>query len=58
MLTIKRIGEISKIGGGGEKEHWTKRFPTNILLYDPKDCVCKIDLTCILALNQRSKSSI
>jgi hypothetical protein len=35
-----------------------KRIPTKILLYDPKGCVCKIDFTCTLALNQRSKSSI
>jgi hypothetical protein len=29
-----------------------------ILLYNPKGCVCKIDLTFTLALRKRSKSSI
>jgi hypothetical protein len=50
VLTIRRIGEISKIGVGRELR-WTKIIPTKISLYDPKGCVCKIDFTFTLALN-------
>jgi hypothetical protein len=46
------------VGQRGSEQQRTKRFSTKMLLYDPKDFVCKIDLTSTLALNQRSKSSI
>jgi hypothetical protein len=61
VSAIWRIDEISKKGGGEEsrrKSRWIKRFSTKILLYNPKDCACKIYLTFTLALKQRCKSSI
>jgi hypothetical protein len=40
-----------------DKDGWID-FQTKSLLYNPRGCVCKIDLTFTLALNQISKSSI
>jgi hypothetical protein len=40
-----------------DKDGWIDS-QTKPLLYNPSGCVCKIDLTSTLALNQRSKSCI